>query len=81
MAEHGTAKGYDNGCRCKKCFSAHMSAIAKNSVKARKKKYGKEGFRKRLAKAAALSHPKNNPDAQRGAYVGGRPPKHVANKP
>ena len=71
MAKHGTAECYDNGCRRKKCVSAHMSAIAKKSVQARVKKYGK-GYYSRIARR---SHPKNNPDAKRTEYVGGRPPK------
>ena len=84
MNKHGTSECFDAGCRCQPCYSAHMSAIAKSSVKARIKKYGKKGFAKRLAKAAAMSHPVNNPNAQRGEYTGGRPPKvktDVAVKP
>lgn len=69
MAKHGTEDRYIAGCRCKPCVSAHMSLIGSRGAKSKLKKFGKRYF----SKIAALSHPKNNPDAQRSEYVGGRP--------
>lgn len=46
-----------------------MSEIGSRGAKAKVKKFGRKYF----SKIAALSHPKNNPNAQRNEYTGGRP--------
>jgi len=70
MAKHGTEEKHAAGCHCKKCVSAHMSFIGSRGAQAKVKKFGRKYF----SRIAKLSHPKNNPNANRTEYTGGRPP-------
>lgn len=70
---------WELGCRCPECTHKHYSDLGRAGGNKNKARHGVKHF-SRLAKK---SHPVNNPEAQRKAYVGGRPRKdslkyHVA---
>jgi len=60
---------FDTGCRCEECKYQHYSALGKRGGDKNKARHGKNHF----SNLAKKSHPKNNPEAQRPFYTGGRP--------
>jgi hypothetical protein len=65
------AHSWELGCRCTDCTHKHYSELGSRGGQKNKARHGKSYF----SKLAKKSHPVNNPEAQRKAYVGGRPRK------